>query len=44
MQGSIATTRHGVIRNSSTNRLKDTGNLLRKNPQPVSVSSRLKAI
>ena len=31
MQGSTATTRHGVTRKRSTKRLKYTGNLFRKN-------------
>ena len=33
MQGWTATTRHGVTRKGSTKRLKDTGNLFRKNLQ-----------
>ena len=33
MQGSAATTRHGVTRKGSTKRLKHTGNLFRKNLQ-----------
>ena len=45
MQGLTATTRHGVARKRSTKRLKDTGNLFRKNLQLIDVCDyRLKAI
>ena len=37
MQGRTATTRQGVIRKSSTKRLKHTGNLFRKNLQLIAV-------
>ena len=37
MQGGTVTTRHGVARKRSTKKLKDTGNLPRKNLHPVGV-------
>ena len=37
MQGLTATTRHGVTRKISTNRLKHKGNLFRKNLQLIGV-------
>ena len=44
MQGWTATARDGVTRKRRTKRLKDTGNLFRKNLQLKGVNSRLKAI
>ena len=35
MQDGRATKRHGVARKRSTKRLKDKGNLLKKNPQSI---------
>ena len=37
IQGWTATTRHEVTRKRSTKRLKDTRNLVRKNPQSIAV-------
>ena len=37
MQGWTATTRYGVTRKRTTKRLKHTGNLFRKTPQPTGV-------
>ena len=37
MQDWTATTRHGVTRKTSTKRLENTANLVRKNPQSIGV-------